>query len=560
MAGSNSPFSSGSSISSLLRSAQSAQDKIKSFNDAMAAYQWDNSLKTYDDFVAYSNYLQSQAATSADPMDQLTYQKRINTARSGYISNEIQRQSINVIEGAGSNTDKYNKMVNLYYQAADAGQYDLAQSLRLQLDNLSVTIQNEQRASFASGSASTAKYATAIDNQVKDAVQMIEDNATAFGQEFQRLGAAGFQAEYGSDYFSILSRMVQSGDPNNPGLMEIYNQAMGVNPDPTKVKNYQKSFNSLANGGSTGFEVPGVGKVTTKDLQDQAYANSVGQTLFSTIETADGVQFTKNKISGYQYGRDENGNWNLIPIYSPTQDYTANATFNGKPVDSYAGKDGLLAQNNFEVVTNTDGNLTVRNTGQFDKFGIPRGSQIQMYVDANGNLQFVHNNTPYTLNFDEKTGKYLNATQETPNPIMSLVGNGATSGFNNRFLSQQDLTNLPGGSIGLIDTTSPFARFMEAGPLGLVHAAVQKQGQIQLQQAAQLQQQNIAPLQAPTSGNSILSAPASAKITIAQPKPLPKITMPKPKPLPNINISGGTQPAPKITLATGGYSGPGISF
>ena len=191
MAGSNSPFSSGSSISSLMRSATSAADKIQSYWDAVAAYQWDNSVKSYQDFLDYSTYLDGKMTSTTDPMTSLTYQKKIDSARSGYISNEIQRQSINVIEGAGSNIDKYGQMTELYYQAADAGQYDLAQSLRLQLDNLSVTIQNEQKAAMAGSSAYSAEVAKSIDNQVKDAVQTIQDNADGLTKEFQRLGDAG---------------------------------------------------------------------------------------------------------------------------------------------------------------------------------------------------------------------------------------------------------------------------------------------------------------------------------------------------------------------------------
>ena len=553
MAGSNSPFSSGSSISSLMRSATSAADKIQSYWDAVAAYQWDNSVKSYQDFLDYSTYLDGKMTSTTDPMTSLTYQKKIDSARSGYISNEIQRQSINVIEGAGSNIDKYGQMTELYYQAADAGQYDLAQSLRLQLDNLSVTIQNEQKAAMAGSSAYSAEVAKSIDNQVKDAVQTIQDNADGLTKEFQRLGDAGFQAEYGTDLFSALSNMVSSGNPDNPGIMDIYNQAAGMTPDPSKASTYQKEFNSLANGGTTDFELPGVGKLTMEDLQSQLYAKSVGQNLFDPVQTAEGTQYRKNVVSGYQYGRDENGQWNLIPIYAAQQDFTANIA--GQK--SFNGKDGLLAKNGFQV-TDTGNNLTVRNTGQFDQFGIPRNEQVQLYMGADGNLQFVKDNQSYTMNFDTKTGKFLNASAESPD-IINLFDNGkATARFNNRYLAGKDLSNLPGGSIGLIDTTSRFAKGMEAGPLGRNNAQIQTPTGM-IQNAARVQSPAIPSIQAPVTGNSILSAPANATISIAKPQPLPKIVMPTTKPLPKITVAPSKNNQ-TISLSTGGYTGPGIKF
>jgi hypothetical protein len=415
MASSNSPFSSSGSVSSLVKNASSAAAKVQEFNDALAAYQYDNSTKSYADYVAYDQYLSTQASSATDPMRALTYQKKQDTARSGYISNEIQRQSIAVAEGSTSNIDKYNGVVKLYYAAAQAGQDDLAQSLRLQADNLSITIQNDQRAAIAANKDAAAEITKQVDGAVKDSVKQITDNANLVLGEYQKLGPQRFQQEYGSDVFSVLSNMVNSQDPNNPGLVQVYDQAARVSPDAMKIRDYQVKLDDLANGGKTGLNLPGVGDVSYKDLQDQAYAQSIGQTLFDSVDTGQGVQFTKNQTTGYAWGRDENGDYKLMPIYNPKQDLNSGiAKPNGKKGETLNYTD-LLKSSGFEIVSGSSGNsqnLVVRNNGQFDAAGIPRGQQVQLYVDASGKLQLINGDKSYSLGFDQKSGKYVGVTAE----------------------------------------------------------------------------------------------------------------------------------------------------
>lgn len=537
--------------SSILKSAASAQQRAREYDDSLAAYEWDNSTKTYADYVDYEAYLQSRQRAAGDPVSQLSYQKKIDSARSAFISNEVQKQSIDVIEGNTSNTDKYNRMADLYHYAASAGQDDLAQSLRLQLDNLSVTIQNEQKARISSNKEAATEMAKTIDAQVSDAVTQIKDNAKYAIEQYSAMGPQKFQEATGSDIFSMLANMVNSQDPNNPGLVQVYSQAAQMTPDPSKVRDYQLKFNGLAEGESTGIKLPGIGNVTYQDLAEQAYAQSIGQTLFDTIDTGNGVEFTRNKETGYAWGRDENGNYKLMPIYNPKQDF-ASSIKNPKNQEQTLSYDDLLKNSGFEVTRNGD-RIIVRNNGEFDTAGVPRGQQVELYVDKNGNLQAVNGDKSYSLAFDQKTGKYSGLRAETPNPI-NMLGDQ----FNNRFSSTLDQSKLPGGTIGVIDTTSPYARFMEAGPLGQIHAPVQQGASIlPPTPAIQAPQQNF---QNTTTGQSIISAPANATIGLAKPQPLPEIRMPEPKPLPNISTNSKQQPAPKITVSSGGYSGPGIRF
>ena len=539
--------------SSILRNAATAQQRAREFDDSLAAYAWDNSTKTYADYVDYAEYLNTRRSQAGDPAAQLSYQKKIDAARSAFISNDVQRQSIDVIEGGSSNIDKYNRMLDLYYYAADAGQNELAQSMRLQLDNLSVTIQNEQKARISANKEAANEMTKAIDAQVSDAVAQVKDNAKYALEQYSALGPQKFQEATGSDIFSMLANMVNSQDPNNPGLVQIYAQAAQITPDPAKARDYQLKFNGIAEGESTGIKLPGVGNVTYQDLAEQAYAVSIGQTLFETITTAEGVEFARKATTGYQWGRDENGQYKLMPIYNSKQDFKSSFIDTTKDNKQLTYAD-LLKQSKFEVVQAGEGNLIVRNNGEFDKAGVARGQQVELYVDQNGNLQAVTGpDKAYTLSFDNKTGEYRGLQAQAPQPI-NLLGDQ----FNNRFLSTVDRSKLPGGTIGIVDTTSPYAKFMEAGPLGQLQAPVQHAASI-LPPATAIQapQQNF---QNTTTGQSIISAPANATVSIANPQPLPQINLPTPKPLPTVSTAVNPQPAPKVTVSSGAYSGPGIRF
>lgn len=506
------------STSSVLRGAESAAARAREFNDSLAAYQYDNSTKTYADYVSYEQYLRSQQSAATSPTSQLTYQKKIESARTSYISNEVQRQSINVIEGNATNIEKYNRILDLYYWTLDNGQNDLAQSMRLQLDNLSVTIQNEQKAALAANKETANEVSKAIDVQVKDAVTQIEDNAKYVLEQYQLMGPQAFEEATGSDLFSMLANMINSQDPNNPGLVQVYDQAMQATPDAGKVRDYQTKFNDLANGGSTGIELPGAGKLTYKDIIDQAYAQSIGQTLFEAVQTADGTQFSRNQETGYAWGRDENGQYKLMPIYNPKQSFKSGVADPNRSNQTLS-YDTVLDNAGFEVVRKGDNSLIVRNNGEFDAAGIPRGQQVQLYVDAKGNLQVVNGNSAYSLGFDNRSGKFTGLSAQAPNPI-NLVGDR----FNRRFFAGQDLSNVAAGTIGLVDTQSPFARLMESGPLGVQHAAIQGVN---------------TPIPKPVAPSAVQGGavdphglPANTVLTVAKPQPMPKITVAKPKPLP----------------------------
>lgn len=131
------------STTSLLRSAASTRNKIRNYEDSVAAFEWNLSAKTQDDYANYLDYLQRRAGEESDPSKTLSYQRTMVGAQRSFVSHEIQRSTIDILEGRGTSSEKYTKMVGLYQLAISNQDLDLAQSLRSQLDSLDIKIQNE---------------------------------------------------------------------------------------------------------------------------------------------------------------------------------------------------------------------------------------------------------------------------------------------------------------------------------------------------------------------------------------------------------------------------------
>lgn len=147
-------------VSSLLRSAQATQKKIRSQEDALVAFEWENSAQTYEDFLDYSKYLEDRASSVSDPSENLTYQNKLRSARRSFTSNELQRQQMAIMEGRATTKDKLDAIQGLYAQAVENGDFNLAQNLFSQWDALSIKLQNELEAGAkAFASAGEKAYA-----------------------------------------------------------------------------------------------------------------------------------------------------------------------------------------------------------------------------------------------------------------------------------------------------------------------------------------------------------------------------------------------------------------
>lgn len=311
-------------VTSLLKSAQSTQKKIRSQEEAEIAYEWSISQKTYDQYLQYKSYLDENAAKSSDPSEILSYRKKTNSAYSAYTSNEIQRQSINVIEGRGSNSDKYNSMYGLYDAAVKNGNYDLAQSLNLQLDNLSIKIQNEaEKVQAVAGQMAAYNV-----KSVKALTRAIKDDMTELGRVYQDRGPAEF------DKFLNDKGVQDSLIASNPALAELFASGAKVGfwdiakgaADQIK-ETYQSAINTMSpedaadfkeelekiEFGETKFNIPGVGKVTIDDMQKQADAVRAGGTYF--YKGADNTM-KAGTLTNYTWAKGADGKYKLIQQYA----------------------------------------------------------------------------------------------------------------------------------------------------------------------------------------------------------------------------------------------------
>ena len=132
------------SISSLLKSAESARKKKLAYEDDVAAFIWQNSAKTIDDWNGYNTYLSNRQSTAPTGSDQLSYAKKLKSAEDSYVSAEIERATIDVLDGTGTTMDKYNRVTQLYTRAVERGNFDLAQNLYTQAKRLEDTLIDEQ--------------------------------------------------------------------------------------------------------------------------------------------------------------------------------------------------------------------------------------------------------------------------------------------------------------------------------------------------------------------------------------------------------------------------------
>ena len=147
------------SVSSLLRSAESTQKKVRQQEDAIQAYIWESSAQTYDDFVEYQKHLNERIKTVTDPSDALSYQTKLRSANRTFTSNEIQRQQMAIMEGRGNTQSKMDAVYALWQRAISTEDYNLAQNLASQWDTLSVKLQNEQEQAAKDAQARMSDYA-----------------------------------------------------------------------------------------------------------------------------------------------------------------------------------------------------------------------------------------------------------------------------------------------------------------------------------------------------------------------------------------------------------------
>ena len=402
-------------VTSLLRSAQAAQKKVQAQKDAQMAYDYSNSAKTYDDYLKYTDYLQKRSKSVTDPSTALTLQKTFDSAYKGYISNEIQRATIDTLEGRGTSIDKYNKIYGFMDQAMKAGQYDLAQNLNLQLDNLYVNIQNEaQRAQDAAERLSEmeqrhaekkAKEGAAANLSMGKALEAgLESLNQAFakgGQKAYNEAAKTFVQQNKQLIESLTGQKLPKDASTNIGQV-IAGTIKGIGiyysmaadaisvTDPEKAVEYMDKAQSIASGIKK-YKTP-AGDMSYVDAQEFAK----NQSLYGQVQNKQTGQFelARHALAGYQV--DEQGN-----VTKQTTPYFEGDAPNGIIDKAKAKIQKLSDQKQLEKLgfgaikyNEKEGTYTVQLSSDTNKWfkatdlGLPDGAKINLIKTAQG-FQYV---------------------------------------------------------------------------------------------------------------------------------------------------------------------------
>lgn len=315
-------------ISSLLRSASAAQKKVQAQQDAILAYNWENSAQTYQDFKEYSDYLSKRASTTSDPSARLTLTSKVRAASRSYTSNEIQRKSLDIMNGRGSLQDKQNTIYELAQQAADNGDNNLLQNLSVQYSQIDKQIQDEAISQANAQQALASKMVSQNVKSVKELIDRQKSDLKDIGKIYNQVGAEGMNKAFQDP--EVKKAIME----NNPELKQLFDKggqigfwdiANGITQNirqsyeqaasslpPEEAQDFIKEIEKI-DSGETKFKIPGVGSVSVQDLQNQLDATRAGGTYFyqgpdNTLE--------KGNLTNYTWAKDENGNLKLVKQFS----------------------------------------------------------------------------------------------------------------------------------------------------------------------------------------------------------------------------------------------------
>lgn len=519
-------------VSALLKSASATAAKIQAANDAEVAFEWENSAQTYDDYIAYSNYLQTSAAKTTDPTKLLSYDTKQRTAFRSYTSNEIQRQTQGIIEGNGTIQNKMSTVADLYDQAVANGDYNLAQNLISTWDSLSVQAQNQL--SGGGGSGSGTAVATAFKNQVSNLLssyQSLTDSAIQAKQlatndnewkaSLQKINNQlpdQFKLPDGADFFDMIATVANL-------TTSTLNQAVQLAPDPKTRDTLQSQYNDYIDGKTAVATLPGADgksiKLTVPTIQKQLAAAGIGETLLQPETTADGTVWLERQTKNYTFSHDANGNVVAVPTYNLSgtdsgaqlTDVNGNTIkttdANGKVVSPTAKN--LLERQGFEVADKNGAITVVDKTG---KGRINGSNSVEAYIDANGNLQYVNNeNQEFAFNFGSK-GKFLGVRAQSANPFMTVNPDGTKNVDSPYFNTHPNDAISAAGTAGLLTPQSlaEFDRQTGIGNMPTINApggsALPRfSNPTQVLQSANIRQQNFQDAQAALQARQIVTAP-----------------------------------------------------
>lgn len=305
------------SISSLLKAAEATRKKQQAYEDEVMAFNWSNSSKTPDEWSEYQDYLSQRQQQSSDPSEELSYAKRLKTVEDGFVSAEIEREAIRVLEGTGTKQDQLVKVSQLLERAIERGNYDLAQNLYKQGLTLQEQIATQQEA----GQRVAAAMAT---NGVKDLKKLVSQLEKGTGDE-NGLVVIGDNA-YKSLY-RVSQELKAAGDSTAGLFTDAYLTTQAIQElviDAYNSATTQDAVDYLENNlrpvidGSKKYSV--AGKSLTANEIELGYRSALANNPIYSVTTgvgADGsntFSLTKNKVEDFMWVYNDDGTYEAMAV------------------------------------------------------------------------------------------------------------------------------------------------------------------------------------------------------------------------------------------------------
>jgi hypothetical protein len=416
--------------SALVKSAASLASQVNDYQDKLQALQWSASAQTADDWAAYQDYLDKRighlngtgSLTNASKALSLT--STLQSAQRSFVSNQIQVQAINILEGNSTLQDKQASVVDFYEQAVNNGDMSLAQNLRQQYDSINQQIQYEQQQAAVASQTLQRANISAIKAGFSSAYDAIKNGLNEVTHAFKNgdtdtVNSAlnSFSKQQGALFAALGVKLPKGSKLSIAGLMQAAanaeimlndQEATRLQPiSPTDAAHYQQAASDLVNGVKS-IQTP-AGSMTYQQLGEWALSDSIASqdktgklgSLYrvSTDELGQN-NLERNALIGYTY---KNGQ--VIPL-SSGQTGTAFGNIQDKSTQDQMKKQ--LQKLGFRVET-SGGNLKVQFTKYTNKWlnggknsDLSEGSQVTLIPTANGTFQFEKAGKIYNLASDAK--------------------------------------------------------------------------------------------------------------------------------------------------------------
>lgn len=386
--------------SSLIKSARSAYEERRRLEDRIQAHQFNISSKTEEDTQRYIDHLQQRMETTADPGDQLTYQKRVVSARRTHTSHKIQRTAIDILEGNQELEDKRNTVGQLYRTAVSNNDMDLAQSLRSQYDRLDVQLQKEREREAEKAQVWADKMARARATSFEEYAEKLAEGD--FGEEMNRQGQFSLKEmnevlkKRGTDYVDSLVGDNDQGywDFVHDRILEIseaYQQAAQFTTSESRRARLLEDAEQVRNGEADFEVVPGQPDLSIKEVEKAMNVKRTGQNLYRDSSDENGNTIFKEKtVTNYMWGRRRDGTYEVVKVFEPEPNRIETDESRDPVLQNSEEVVSRIENAGWDVVESHQDHLLVQVPAGANIPDTPAGKEVRMTLNRDGKFRFVN--------------------------------------------------------------------------------------------------------------------------------------------------------------------------